>query len=256
MLTLQLLAIGTLTGIITGLTGASGVVIVVPVLTLLLDYSIAEAVAASLIVDIVAAAAIAFGYARHKRVAYVRGTWLAAGGVVGAQLGSLIATDLPENPYGLAFGIGLIVMGAILYARSGKTPSERTDSGITWPGRITAAAIGLPIGFISGLSGAGGGMLVLAVLVTVLALPIHIAIGTSSYVMAVTALSGAVGFSRELDVRLDEGITMGFAAVLVGTFTASIANRLSARTLATSGAAVFGVAGAAMLFAYTIGGGA
>lgn len=255
MFTLKLLALGAATGLMTGLTGASGVVIVVPILTLALGFSLPEAVGTSLIVDIVAASAIAFGYARHKRVAFLRGTWLAGGAVVGAQLGVLIATDLPEEPYGVAFGIGLVVMGLILFLRAGKTPDEVDDTGLTVRDRMWAIALGLPIGFITGLSGAGGGMLVLAVLVTVLALPIHTAIGTSSYVMAVSALSGAAGFAREVDVRIDDGLMIGLAAVIVGSFAASAANRMPAKALSFVGCTVFVIAGIAMTITYAATGG-
>ncbi|BDC36544.1 MAG: hypothetical protein EF806_05985 [Candidatus Methanoliparum thermophilum] len=55
---IELILIGIFTGIITGLTGASGVVIVVPLANLLLNFTIHEAIETSLIIDTIAPLAI------------------------------------------------------------------------------------------------------------------------------------------------------------------------------------------------------
>ena len=56
------------------------------------------------------------------------------------------------------------------------------------------AACGFPIGVVVGLTGLGGGVLIIPVLVLVLNFPMHIAIGTSVASIILTSLGGIVGY--------------------------------------------------------------
>ena len=65
--------------------------------------------------------------------------------------------------------------------------------------------MGCALGFV----GAGGAGVVIAVLVTVFAVPIHVALGTSLSAMAFTTVSGALSHFREGNVVLRIGVVMG-----------------------------------------------
>ena len=56
---------------------------------------------------------------------------------------------------------------------------------------ITMLLIGLITGISTGLTGAGGGMMILFALIFIVKFPLHKAIGASTLTMAITALSGA-----------------------------------------------------------------
>lgn len=188
---LLMLGIGLLTGVTTGLTGATGVVVVVPLLTMLLGFSIYEAIGTSLLVDVVASLAISLTYLKHGNVVK-SGAWIALGSIAGAQIGALIATQLPEGGLTAGFGIGMIVMGIILWRRGNRPPASRGNEQDVVPphslGQIAKAiALGFGIGVVSGITGAGGGIMILFVLILVLKFPLHKAIGTSTLIMAITA---------------------------------------------------------------------
>jgi hypothetical protein len=55
-------------------------------------------------------------------------------------------------------------------------------------------ALGFPIGMVSGLTGLGGGVLIVPVLVLALNFPMHLAIGTSVASIIFTSLGGIIGY--------------------------------------------------------------
>jgi len=92
---ISMLLIGLITGISTGLTGASGVTIVVPLLTLFLSFSVHSAIGTSLVVDVVASLVVVYTYFRHGNIELQSGIWVLVGSVTGAQIGAIIASNLP-----------------------------------------------------------------------------------------------------------------------------------------------------------------
>ncbi len=87
------------------------------------------------------------------------------------------------------------------------------------------------MGYLLGLTGAGGAGVVIALLTAVFGVPIHLALGTSLSAMTFTTLSGAVSHFREGNVRIRTGAAVGvFGAA--GAFTgAKIAAMIPAADL-------------------------
>jgi uncharacterized membrane protein YfcA len=76
----------------------------------------------------------------------------------------------------------------------GRTPrSRKEDVGERGNLRL-AAACGFPIGIVTGLTGLGGGVLIVPVLMLVQRVPIHVAIGTSVASIILASLGGMVGY--------------------------------------------------------------
>lgn len=244
-----MLVIGVVTGLATGLTGASGVVIVVPLLTMFLGFSIYEAIGTSLIVDVVASLAITITYLKHGNIER-SGIWIALGSIVGAQAGALIATRLPEGGLAAGFGLSMIFMGVFMWLRAGNKIAPAGEGGDvakhTVGQILKAIALGFGIGIITGIVGAGGGIMILLVLILILKLPLHKAIGTSTMIMAITALSGAVGYGFQGQVNLLGGVLVGLGSIAGGIASAQLANNVSEQTLARVGASVFVVLGVVM----------
>ena len=249
-----MLLIGLLTGISTGLTGASGVAIVVPLLTLFLGFSVHAAIGTSLVVDVVASLAVVYTYYRHGNIALRSGIWVLLGAVVGAQAGAIIAAYIPESGLGVGFGVGMIVMGVVIWRRGRKAPDGDTpvaDTSIMKPDRgqiIKALLTGLGIGLLTGIMGAGGGLMILFALIFILKFPLHKAIGTSTLIMAVTALSGAVGYALHGEIDIVGGIVIGLGAIVGGLFSAKLANTFSERKLSQVSSGLFVVIGVVMTF--------
>ena len=249
---IDLLFIGLATGISTGLTGASGVVIVVPLLTLFLGFPIHSAIGNSLIVDVVASLAVVYTYYRHGNLELRSGIWVLVGSIAGAQLGALIASYIPEAGLGAGFSVGMIVMGLVIWFRSRKDASQFADKPSQSIGKpdkgqmIKALLMGSGIGLFTGIMGAGGGMMILFSLIFILKFPLHKAIGTSTLIMAITALSGAAGYALHGGIDLRAGIVVGIGAIAGGLFSARLANTFSEKRLAQISGGLFVILGIIM----------
>lgn len=234
---LVMLGIGLITGVTTGLTGASGVAVIVPLLSIVMGFDVHEAIATSLVVDVIASLVIAYTYYRHGHLRVGSGAWIALGSIFGAQLGALIAAYIPETDLGAGFGLSLIATGAIMWKRrsQGLLPQLNPDGvwALAHPLKEALAAVGLGllIGIATGITGAGGGLMILLVLVLILSFSMHDAIGTSTLIMAFTATSGAVGYAFQGDINLVNGVIAGAGAAVGGAISAVVANHIADRTL-------------------------
>ena len=251
--TLFTLAIGVLAGTVTGLAGASGVIVVVPLLSILLDFSVHQSIGTSLLVDVIASSGALIIYRRYGNVELM-GVWMALSSVLGAQLGAMFSAYTPEWGLGWGFGIFLLLTGLAMCRGKGNIEAILTKLPKINYGeankslRILIVGIaGLIIGVIAGIFGAGGGIMFLITLIIVFNLPLHKAIGTSTLIMLVTAFSGAVGYALHGYLRPTYGIIAGIGAIIGSTLTAKIANRTEERKLARVVGALFIALGIMML---------
>lgn len=227
-----LLLVGFVTGLTTGVTGASGVAVIVPLLSLLLGVQVHEAIGISLLVDIIASLVIATTYYRHGHLRLGSGIWIGAGSIVGAQIGALFADYIPESDLGALFGVFTFLTGVFMWRRrkGGGLSSARADrlmAGIQLlPDIPIAVVLGGFIGVLTGLIGAGGGLMILLVLVFLLDFELHTAVGTSTLIMAVTATSGVVGYALQDNVDLWNGLVAGGGAAVGGLVSAFFANHI------------------------------
>jgi hypothetical protein len=240
--------------------GGSGVIVVVPALVLTLAFPIHTAIGTSLVINVIAALVAAFIYYRHGNI-YVRpGLWIALGSVAGAQVGSIFAHMIPPMGMNNLFSLLLIPMGIILWVRGVRgaasmagAPASESDSAsqaapvMTRRSTLFAVGLGLFVGVMCGLFGAGGGVMILLILIFVLHYPLHLAVGTSSFIMAITAASGAVGYAIQNSIDIYVGLIASVSTVLATALGAWVANRVSEVTLGKIIGAILVVLGIAMV---------
>jgi uncharacterized membrane protein YfcA len=219
--------------------GGSGVVVVVPILMLFIGFPVYLAIGTSLFVDVVASLVASFTYHQHGNVDLSRGLWMALAAVIGAQFGSLLALSTSESGLSWIFAAFLVLNGAYILKSGMKQITERmsafakrrlsvsSNQSATKKRAIALSVLlGLGIGIISGFVGAGGGIMFLLVLLLVLGYELHVAIGTSTLIMAITATSGA--FSYYLHGNLDIVVALIISA---GTLLSSRAGAVAANKL-------------------------
>ena len=97
-LVLYLLAIciGVVTGGITSLIGASGVMIIVPILTMFFKVSVHTAIGTSLFVDVIASLTVSYSYYKNGNIELKSGIWIALTSIIGAQLGASFASKIGD----------------------------------------------------------------------------------------------------------------------------------------------------------------
>lgn len=233
---LAYLVIGLVTGVLTGFSGASAVVVVVPALTLFLHMPFRTAVGTSLAVDVVTSLIVAWSYARQHHVQLRKGGLLILGAILGAQTGVVLAHHVPTAWLKFSFGLFMVVMSWNFLSHAWrnvplvtppapghmrKPPSWRMIAGV--------GMLGFLIGNISGLIGASGGILFLVALLYGLQYSLRTAIGTGTAAMALSALSGAVGYGWHHEIDVSGFVFIGFVAVVVGFFVAQYAQRIQER---------------------------
>ena len=245
-----LIAIGLLTGTVTAISAGSGVTVVVPLLTIFLDYSMHEAIGTSLLVDVIASINVAYTYYRHGRVDLKASLWLALGAILGAQVGSHLASLVPQVGLKGGFSFFVIVSGTSFLFRAFRKRKFSLAVHFENPRLqvLFSILIGLGIGLSTGLFGTGGGATILVVLIYVMNFPIHTAIGTATAIMAVAAASGVVGYTVGGHIPWLDGIVIGLAAIASGLLFSRVANRASERALNLAVGAIFIAIGIAMFF--------
>ena len=233
-----MIIIGAITGMVTGITGASGVMIFVPLVTMVLKFSIHEAIGTSLMVNVISSLAITYIYYKHGNINLKSGIWIAIGSIIGAQVGTGFSVKIPEISLGAAFGIFMAGMGIAMWKKginreSVASTTKKILNLETQTQKIMAVLIlGFFVGIMTGIFGAGGGVMILLILIFVLNFPIHMAIGTSSLLMTITACSGAFGYALHGNIRILPGLITGISAAGSGVAGALFADRANEQILA------------------------
>lgn len=253
MLYVMMIVIGLVTGALTGLMGSSGVMVVVPVLSMLFGVSMHTAIGTSLLVDVIASITVSFTYFKNKNIDLKAGMWIAISSVIGAQVGALCASNMGENNLGSSFAVVLILSGIGMMKKKpeGKKPlvekiQERLNFDKEWKKTVASLVIGFGIGILSGIFGAGGGVMILIALIVILSFPLHKAIGTSTMIMTITAISSMTGYATRGNVDMKLGIFIGIGSAIGGIIASRYANKINEATLKKIVGIVFVVLGLVM----------
>lgn len=208
-----LAGLGLLVGIASGMFGVGGAFLMTPMLATIfrIDYTLAVGSGLCCIIGTSAS-----GLARHRRLGNVAGRavmLLGAGSVVGVLLGDMLhdamkawlGADFTQVMHGLY--IALLLTAAWLVARGPVTGHadkhflQRLPVGprvdlpranlrhVSVPG---LAGIGLLAGLLAGTMGTGGGVIIVPILIVLVGLTPHLAVGTSLGVILPTAIVGVV----------------------------------------------------------------
>ncbi len=249
-------------GVLTGLIGASGVMLVVPAFVML-GLSASESIGASLLIDAVASLVVSWTYYRNKNLKLREGAWIALGSVAGAQAGSLLSPFVPDMGLSGAFSAFLLVSAVIFWVKGAKGQLKLENALAERPPAllrlmkahtvVSGLALGLGVGLISGLLGAGGGIMILFILVFVMGFPMHEGIGTSTFIMAITAASGAVGHAASGDLPLWPALLGALGTLVGGWLAARYANKVSNALLCKVAGVVFAALGVTMIIMQALG---
>jgi len=196
MLYLMYIAAGPGAGVVTGLAGLSAAVVITPILVSLCGWSSYDAVTVALASDVFASLLSAYTYYKNKNIDVKRGSLVTItaflGTVVGSYCGYLFSQQSPDG-LGYISMLTTIFLGIKFLIRpvtGGRDASEASAPS----GRKTVLAMvcGCGIGWICGFTGSGGGILMLTVFTLLLGYNLKVAVGTSTMIMSLVALTGAV----------------------------------------------------------------
>ena len=179
-------------GLGTGFAGMSAAAVISPMLITFLGIEPYMAVGIALSSDVLASAASAYTYGRNKNLDIKNGIIMMVSVLVFTVVGSYVSSLLPSMAMGNFSVFMTFLLGIKFIGRPVMTTKEAME-GISAKKRAVQSVIcGIMIGFICGFVGAGGGLMMLLILTTVLGYELKTAVGTSVFIMTFTALTGAV----------------------------------------------------------------
>lgn len=179
-------------GLGTGFAGLSAAAVISPLLVTFLGIPAYEAVGIALASDVLASAVSAYTYGKNKNLDIKNGIVMMLCVLVFTAIGSYVASFLPNAAMG-NFSVFMTMLLGIKFIVKPVNTTKETMEAMPKKERLVKCIIGgVIIGFICGFVGAGGGMMLLLMLTTVLGYELKCAVGTSVFIMAFTAFTGSV----------------------------------------------------------------
>ena len=179
-------------GLGTGFAGMSAAAVISPILITFLGIAPYMAVGIALSSDVLASAVSAYTYGKNKNLDIKNGLIMMVTVLIFTVVGSYISSLVPSATMGNFSVFMTFLLGIKFIVRPVMTTKEAMQ-GVSAKKRAMQSVIcGIIIGFICGFIGAGGGMMMLLILTSVLGYELKTAVGTSVFIMTFTAFTGAV----------------------------------------------------------------
>ena len=219
-------------GLGTGFAGMSAAAVISPMLITFLDVPAYQAVGIALASDVLASAVSAYTYKKNRNIDIRNGMIMMASVLAFTLVGSYVSSLVSNDTMG-GFSTCITLLLGIKFLVKPVTTTKDAMLNVSPMKRAIQSIIGgAVIGFICGFVGAGGGVMMLLVLTSVLGYELKTAVGTSVFIMTFTALTGAISHFAI------DGMPDILVLVLCVVFTliwariaAKIANKVDAKLL-------------------------
>lgn len=237
-------------GLGTGFAGMSAAAVISPMLITFLKIPAYEAVGIALASDVLASAVSAYTYGKNKNLDIKNGVVMMASVLVFTLVGSYVSSLVPGTAMGGFSVVMTFFLGIKFIVKPVMTTKENMGSISAKKRFVQSVLCGVAVGFICGFVGAGGGMMMLLILTSVLGYELKTAVGTSVFIMTFTAFTGAashfmIGSSPDLTVlALCVAFTLLFARVaarFANKAPAAVLNRATGVVLTVLGAGIIAV---------------
>ncbi len=235
-------------GLGTGFAGMSAAAVISPMLITFLDLPAYEAVGIALASDVLASAVSAYTYGKNKNLDIRNGLVMMAAVLLFTLVGSWTASLVPNTAMGSFSMFMTLLLGIKFIVKPVMTTKESMGASNVRKRIAQSAASGMAVGFICGFVGAGGGMMMLLLLTSVLGYELKTAVGTSVFIMAFTAFTGAA--SHFAIGGMPDMLCLAFcvlSTLLWARIAAKFANKASAATLNRATGVVLVILGSAIL---------
>ena len=179
-------------GLGTGFAGMSAAAVISPMLITFLEIEPYTAVGIALASDVLASAVSAFTYGKNKNLDIKNGLLMMAMVLLFTILGSYVSSVVPAQTMGGFSTFMTLILGIKFIAKPVMTTKQEMEA-VNKKRKLAGSILcGIIIGFICGFVGAGGGMMMLLILTSVLGYELKTAVGTSVFIMTFTALTGSI----------------------------------------------------------------
>lgn len=222
MAILLVLAVGV--GITLGMLGGGGAILTVPLLLYVAHMGQREAIVCSLfLVGVTSAVSLA---SHRKSARFTTGIPFAVASMAASYIGGRISYLIPPRVLLFAFLSVMIAAGiAMLRKRkAASTPPKARSTGLL-------VALGLAVGMVSGLVGAGGGFLIVPALNIFGGLVMAEAIATSLFVLVLQTSTALLGHVSHTSIPWHVALPVTGAAIVGSLVGSRIGKRAAPETL-------------------------
>lgn len=230
----KLVLIGLAAGLLSGGFGVGGGIVLVPLLLAVgMDRHRAHAMSLASMFPIAVAGAVTFGLSGEINIGL--GVAVGIGGVVGSIVGASVMNRLSTRSLAIFFGLVILTAGVRMILSTDPLPgsSQLADPGLA----LIGFGIGLVSGFFAGVSGVGGGIVIVPATVFLLGFSQHEAQGTSLLAIILTSVAATIVNRRNQRVRLPDAVVVGAGGVVGSVLASQVALGVDGRILS----AMFGV---------------
>ena len=237
-------------GLGTGFAGMSAAAVITPMLVTFLHMEPYQAVGIALASDVLASAISAYTYGKNKNLDIRNGLVMMAAVLLFTLVGSWVSSLVPSAAMGNFSVFMTLLLGIKFIVKPVMTTKAAMESVSCRRQIIQSVLCGVMVGFICGFVGAGGGMMMLLALTSVLGYELKTAVGTSVFIMTFTALTGslshfAIGGVADWWVLLlcvlSTLLWARIAARFANKSTPEVLNRATGAVLVVLGVAILGV---------------
>src|SRR3954453_13253384 len=210
-------------GILIGLTGMGGGSLMTPILIILFGYSPISAVGTDLAYGAVTKTLGGWRHFRQRTVFFPLAIWMGVGSVP-AAVGGVYVLHMLEDRYGKSFDHAMLIAvaaavmftGVAVLSRALFMPRllehERSSFDMTTRDKVSAAVLGLFVGFVLGVTSAGSGTLIAVGLILIFRLVPTRVVGTDVFHAAI--LLWAAALAHVLAGNVDYGLA---GTILIGS---------------------------------------
>ena len=224
---------------ISSIAGIGGGVFMVPILYHI-GLPINAAIGTSKTVIVFVSTASAASYLRRGKVNLKIGMPIMVSGTIGSYLGAYLVPRVPQYYLRILIALFILYYSIRLIYKYFKERSKPSEATTTLPdGHDTAGirlayagALGMIVGITAGLTGTGGGALLMPVLTGFLGMPIHEAVATSMFIMTLGAITATIRHAINGDIIYSVALPMAVGALIGASFIGPrIALRMKPQTL-------------------------
>lgn len=235
-------------GLGTGFAGMSAAAVISPMLITFLGVPAYQAVGIALASDVLASGVSAYTYGKNKNLDIKNGLVMMVTVLAFTLVGSMLASLLPSATMGAFSMVMTLMLGIKFIVKPVMTTKEKMLETSPKKRLIQSIICGIVIGLICGFVGAGGGMMMLLILTSVLGYELKTAVGTSVFIMAFTALTGALSHFV-IDEAPDIFILVCciLSTLLFARIAALFANKAEPKVLNRVTGAILAILGIAMI---------
>lgn len=179
-------------GLGTGFAGMSAAAVITPMLVTFLGVPAYQAVGVALASDVLASGVSAYTYKKNGKLDIKNGLIMMASVLTFIMVGSYVSSLVSNTTMGNFSVVMTMFMGVKFILRPVMTTKESMENVSKKKRIVQSIVFGSLVGFICGFVGAGGGIMMLLVLTSILGYELKTAVGTSVFIMTFTALTGAI----------------------------------------------------------------